>query len=288
MTPTDNTQFVIPAWVISLTLHGVALGLSFAFSAQIKPLVQENLFSWNVALVPRATGVSQTEPAESITASVKPVVKKVLPALPRPVPEPSQPIRPTEENIETPPPTIVQQSAVPQVREEPPEQRVGEMTEAKTQPILETKESMASTTPSEPGESQLPHPEPAVNAAVPALASEAPISEESAVSAVTMSGAEARTGNRWLAESLWRRVAELKRYPSSARLNGQEGKVILKAVIRSDGELPDVFVQKSSGYSALDAAAIEAVKLAYPLEMKHAIGKPQIVVSLPIVYSLAS
>ena len=49
-----------------------------------------------------------------------------------------------------------------------------------------------------------------------------------------------------------------------------------------------MFVQKSSGYSALDAAAIEAVKLAYPLEMKHAIGKPQIVVSLPIVYSLAS
>jgi protein TonB len=87
---------------------------------------------------------------------------------------------------------------------------------------------------------------------------------------------------------LWRRVAELKRYPSSARLNGQEGKVILKAIIRSDGQLADVFVQKSSGYSVLDAAAIEAVKLACPLYMKHAIGKPQIVVSLPIVYSLAN
>jgi protein TonB len=91
-----------------------------------------------------------------------------------------------------------------------------------------------------------------------------------------------------LAESLWRRVAELKRYPNSARMNGQEGKVILKAVIRSDGQLADVFVQKSSGYSALDQAAIEAVKLACPLHMKHAIGKPQIVVSLPIVYSLAN
>ena len=63
---------------------------------------------------------------------------------------------------------------------------------------------------------------------------------------------------------------------------------VLKAVIRSDGYLADVSVQKSSGHSALDAAAIEAVKLACPLHMKHAIGKPQIVVSLPIVYSLAN
>ena len=39
---------------------------------------------------------------------------------------------------------------------------------------------------------------------------------------------------------------------------------------------------------ALDEAAIEAEKLACPLHMKHAIGKPQIVVSLPIVYSLAN
>ena len=100
--------------------------------------------------------------------------------------------------------------------------------------------------------------------------------------------AEAKIDHQWLAESLWRRVAELKRYPNSARMNGQEGKVILKAVIRSDGQLADVFVLKSSGYAALDMAAMEAVKLACPLHMKHAIGKPQIVVSLPIVYSLAN
>ncbi|HRI36948.1 MAG TPA: energy transducer TonB [Nitrospira sp.] len=283
-----ENQFVVPAWAISLVLHGVVLGLSFAFSAQIKPLVQENLFSWDVAFVQQATGVSQAEPTESIAASVKPVVKKALPAWPRSVPEPSQPITPTEQNIETPPPTIVQQSAVPQVRQEPSEQRVVEVTESKTQPVLETKESVASTTSSEPGESQLPQPEPAVNAAVPALPSEAPISQENTVSAVAMSGSETRTDNRWLAESLWRRVAELKRYPSVARLNGQEGKVILKAVIRSDGQLADVVVQKSSGHSVLDEAAIEAVKLACPLHMKQAIGKPQIVVSLPIVYSLAN
>lgn len=99
---------------------------------------------------------------------------------------------------------------------------------------------------------------------------------------------EAKADHRWLAESLWRRVAELKRYPHSARMNGLQGKVVLKAVIRSDGHLAEVTVQKSSGHSVLDAAAMEAVKLACPLHMKHELGKPQIVVSLPIIYSLSN
>lgn len=98
----------------------------------------------------------------------------------------------------------------------------------------------------------------------------------------------AKADHRWVGESLWRRVAELKRYPSSARLNGLEGRVVLKAIIRADGQLAEVSVVKSSGHAVLDAAAMEAVKLACPLHMKHPIGPPQIVVSLPIVYSLAN
>jgi protein TonB len=92
--------------------------------------------------------------------------------------------------------------------------------------------------------------------------------------------------HRWLAEMLRQRVAEVKRYPNAARMNGQEGKVIVKAVIRSDGHLADVSVRKSSGHELLDEAAMETVKLACPLHMKQAIGKPQIVVTLPIAYSL--
>jgi protein TonB len=49
-----------------------------------------------------------------------------------------------------------------------------------------------------------------------------------------------------------------------------------------------VVVVKSSGHAVLDAAAVEAVKMACPLHMKHPIGLPQIVVSLPIVYSLVN
>ena len=69
-------------------------------------------------------------------------------------------------------------------------------------------------------------------------------------------------------------------------MNGQEGKVILKAIIRSDGQA-EVSFHKSSGYSVLDEAAMEAVKRACPIDMAHALGKPQVVVSLPMLYSLA-
>jgi len=179
---------------------------------------------------------------------------------------------------------------VPQVREEPAEQRVVSAEVPKTEPVTETKtsEPVAVAASPEPVESQPVHQEPAVIASAPAMSSEVPISQEKTVDAIATPGPEVKADNRWLAESLWRRVAELKRYPNTARMNGQEGRVILKATIRADGQLADVFVQKSSGYSALDEAAIEAVKLACPLHMKHAIGKPQIVVSLPIVYSLAN
>jgi protein TonB len=83
-------------------------------------------------------------------------------------------------------------------------------------------------------------------------------------------------------------VAELKRYPASARLNGLEGKVVLKAVIRADGHLAEVSVQQSSGHAVLDAAAMEAVRSATPLTMTKPLKRHEIVVSLPIVYSLSN
>ncbi len=97
-----------------------------------------------------------------------------------------------------------------------------------------------------------------------------------------------RSDHRWLADSLWKRVAQLKRYPAAARLNGWEGKVVVRAVIGADGRLLEVKVQKSSGYEALDAAAVEAVRLACPLEMKQALDRPEVAFNLPIVYSLSN
>lgn len=301
MISTDETRFFFPAWGISLTLHGAAVGLAFAFATQVKPILPEDVFKWDVALVEAAKPESISEQVPSAMPSEQAPAKIASQPRPKPATEVSQAVKPLEQKIEPPPikpaPMIEQKIENSQPREEPIEQRIVERTESaesKVEPAVETKEPEPVAAPSEPvavaaapdssQEVETQQEAPAESPSQEARADPAPME----VAKAPASGSETKIDHRWLAESLWRRVAELKRYPNSARMNGQEGKVILKAVIRSDGQLADVMVQKSSGHSVLDAAAIEAVKLACPLHMKHAIGKPQIVVSLPIVYSLAN
>ena len=96
-----------------------------------------------------------------------------------------------------------------------------------------------------------------------------------------------KADNAWLAESLGRRIKELTRYPSSARLNGSEGKVVLRVVLRADGHLADVTVHRSSGHEVLDRAAMETVRLAFPIHMKQALSAAEVAVYVPIIYSLA-
>lgn len=299
----DDNRFFFPAWGISLTLHGFAVGLAVVFATQVKPLLPEEVFQWDVALVEAAKPESRSEQVPSVVARHQPSAQVQPPPQIKPVSELSQTVTPIERKIEPSRPTIETVKPIepkiesPQVREEPVERSVAEI----AQPISEPVAVAASPEPVEfhpvPNEMVAVAPAPQspsetpVTQEAPALASSQDSPVDAAPVQVTRAAglsAEAKLDHQWLAESLWRRVAELKRYPNSARMNSQEGKVIVKAVIRADGHLADVFVLKSSGYSALDAAAMEAVRLACPLHMKHAIGKPQIVVSLPIVYSLAN
>ncbi len=301
MTSTNDNRFFLPAWGISLALHSLAVGVAVVLATQVKPLLSEEVFQWDVALVEATKPESRSEQVQSVVAHHQPSAQVLPPPQSKPVSELPQAVTPIEQKIEPPRPTIETVKPIEpkvessQVREKPVEQRIAEIAQPTSEPV-------AVTASPEPIESQ-PFPNETVASASQSL-SETPVAQEvfAPVSAqdgrvdtapVQVSKAagpttEVKLDHQWLAESLWRRVAELKRYPNSARMNGQEGKVILKAVIRSDGQLADVFVLKSSGYAALDMAAMEAVKLACPLHMKHAIGKPQIIVSLPIVYSLAN
>lgn len=65
-------------------------------------------------------------------------------------------------------------------------------------------------------------------------------------------------------------------YPLGARLRGEEGVVKVKVCVGSNGKVMDCAVAKSSGYSALDDAALKAVKYAhftsaksYPLQTEN-------------------
>jgi protein TonB len=50
------------------------------------------------------------------------------------------------------------------------------------------------------------------------------------------------------------------RYPDSARREGAEGVVLVKALVQADGAIGAVEVERSSGHAALDRAAIQAVR----------------------------
>lgn len=71
-----------------------------------------------------------------------------------------------------------------------------------------------------------------------------------------------------------------------ARANHWEGKVVLEAIVRDDGEVVGLKVAESSGRAILDEAAIAVMKKASPLTLKHPLGKPQITILVPISYRL--
>lgn len=302
----DESQSSFLAWTISLILHGVVVALTFLFVAQVKPVLQENVFQWDVALVEEAAPIAAAEHAESIVPPDQPQEKSVRTSRTNSLQETIQSQKPvlTAEQKTAPPPPMIesiqrieQNEELPRLHEESAEQQLVDA----AQEVFKSMESEPLAVVASPEMDQFESASPLSASTMPL---EAPISPEVSEPEVTPprvvdtapvltakvpeSGQKLRMDHRWLAESLWKRVAELKRYPNTSRMNGEEGKVILKAVIRSDGQLADVSVQKSSGYSALDEAAMEAVKLACPLHMQHALGKPQIVVSLPIVYRLAN
>lgn len=90
----------------------------------------------------------------------------------------------------------------------------------------------------------------------------------------------------WLAQAVHRRIAELKRYPHRARVNHLEGRVVLRAVIRDDGELAALSVRTSSGHHELDEEAMELVRQICPVPLRHPLGRSEITMHIPITYTL--
>jgi len=283
---------------VSVFVHGLALTVALGLMAQVKPVVPKEVFKWDVALV---------EPQriqETVQTEAKPTQE---PAKPTPRPAASAPSKPQMITQEVQPREVtpVVQREIRQVVEtsQPIQQAVAvqarteEVTPVREQQLAEVQQTDQSVVESvgppvqheavtaEPASTAAPA-TPAANDAKPAesVAQESPPQ----VAMATRSIPAVKADYGWLAESLRRRLAELKRYPSAARLNGWEGKVVLRAVIRADGHLSEVKVHRSSGYEALDNAALEAIRLACPLHMHQPLGTSEVAVYVPMVYSLGS
>lgn len=90
----------------------------------------------------------------------------------------------------------------------------------------------------------------------------------------------------WLAQSLWDRVEQLKRYPYLARMNRWEGTVVLQVVVRSTGDLAHVAVLESSGRAILDEDAVETLRRCAPVKLAHPLERSDVTLHIPILYRL--
>ncbi|MEQ1794234.1 MAG: TonB family protein [Nitrospira sp.] len=342
-------RFPFSAWGVSFGVHGVALCVAFVLAAQVQPIIKEEIFQWDVAMVEPSREVARTE-----MPSPAPAVQPSKPATVRTV-QPVQPVEPTSDMVMTRvasqySPEVVHPTIVP-----PKPEPVREVNEAKAKPVepqemkkeepkkeevtpqevvkptpvakdvsppvesVATAQAYESPAPSHAHHAEsapvIHHEGPSPEEMAPewrplvavregsAKAMPAPAAESTAVAAapvqapphhanapVVANAASVRPAtkadNAWLAESLGRRIKELTRYPSSARLNGSEGKVVLRVILRADGHLADVTVHRSSGHDVLDRAAMETVRLACPIHMKQALSAAEVAVYVPIVYSL--
>jgi protein TonB len=296
VTLSPNGQYRVQGWVVSALFHGLALTVALGLMAQVKPVVPKEVFKWDVALV-EPQRIQETRQAE-ITPTQEPVKPTPRPA----APAPRQP-QVVAQEVQTREVTPVVQREIRQVVEtnQPIQQMVAVQmrTEAVT-PVREQHPTEVQQTKQSDAVSVSPlvqqegvTAEPAMTAASStAAANDAKpaesVAQETApqVAMATHPTPTVKVDHGWLAESLRRRLAELKRYPSAARLNGWEGKVVLRAVIRADGHLSEVKVHRSSGYESLDNAAMEAIRLACPLHMHQPLGTPEVAVYVPMVYSL--
>jgi periplasmic protein TonB len=283
-----NRQCRLQGWVVSAFVHGLALTVALGLMAQVKPVVPKEVFTWNVALV---------EPQriqETVQAETKPTQEPATPT-PRPVaPAPRKPQRITQE-VQTREVTPVVQREIRQVvkTNQPIQETVAVqsrteiMSQVQEQQLMEV--TQAATVEQQTEHVIVESPSSVVAEAELIKPAESVVQEPTPQIAVATSPTPAaKVDHGWLAESLRQKLTELKRYPSDARLNGWEGKVVLRAIIRADGYLSEVKVYRSSGYEALDNAAIEAIRLVYPLSMHQPLGTSEVAMYVPMVYSLAS
>ena len=299
MTFSPTSQYrVVQGWVVSTLVHGLALTVVLGFMAQGKPAIPKDVFTWDVALVELKT-IQDTRHAD-ITPDQEPAQ-----ATPRPIPPtPPQP-KMAMQKVQTHEVTPVVRREISQVIEtsEPMQQMVAVQTRAEEvmqireqqlEDVQQTHQPMVeSLAPLVQHEAVIVEsavtPSPATAAATDAKPTESVVTESAPqVAMATRLTPAVKADNSRLVESLRRRLAELKRYPSTARLNGWEGKVVLRAVIRADGHLSEVKVHRSSGHESLDNAAMETIRLACPLPLQQPISTSELAIYVPIVYSLAS
>ncbi|MCI4591807.1 energy transducer TonB [Sphingobium sp. BYY-5] len=98
--------------------------------------------------------------------------------------------------------------------------------------------------------------------------------------------ASAQPSPEWQAAAV-AHILRYNRYPVLAQREGVEGTVRVRLCVRRDGRLVSVALEKTSGSSILDDAAIQAVRAANPLPALSADAAAESYFILPVTYRIA-
>lgn len=240
------------SWAFSVLFHGLAVASAVVFVADLHLAPQPEPFQWDVSVVEKSSHAEAVPPAQSKPAPSPPVRQPVEP----------QPVAQTVQTVQTVQRVVHQEvrTVTPVVQQVPQPQQAAESS------------AQNSAQPTESSTSVAEHP--VISSAV--QATELPVRTSPAP----------RRDYGWLGELLRQRIEELKRYPQMARVNNWQGKVVLKFVVKEDGTVENLEVVQSSGHAALDEAAMEVLRRASPLSLKHDLGKPKVSFQIPISYTL--
>ena len=268
-------------WLTSLCLHGMVTFGALVVTQRLSLAPHAPPFRWNVAMVAPSYEAQPT--ATDPLSAIQPPLNKLSPA---------PPLRSSIPRLNNAPPTAG--AAAESVLPASDEPMTAKTDSASLVPMERTEQPPANEPAPPPSyeggsTSTLPSQEPPSESG--SLFSSIQPPQEAVATDQTASLASAiasspRPDYGWLSEIIMRRMEELKRYPAEARLDRAEGKVVLKAVIKSDGNLETVEVLRSSGHHSLDRAAVDLLRVAAPFHFPRPLEKPQMTVKIPMSYRL--
>jgi protein TonB len=317
--------------MLSILLHGTAIGLTVALLSDLRLATQPDAFHWQVSTVGTlsAPGVQATvpEPMESDTAprtpatpavnrsaaeqKTGPISRQAMMSAAIDLQTPSRVTADGQEQSVTeqiqpapqaaPSPNLLTQVTAPADSYQSSPSKMATLTPSASSPAIEESDYTSSTalTPSTSSSAQERAATPSRHTAIAArvlldtpsaVASMHPDIGSSTGSSPDLSPLvqEARRGKpdfSWLTDSLRNKVKESQHYSTVARLNGMEGRVVLRITVNESGDLA-VAIAKSSGHERLDQDALEQVKRLSPLPLPQPLGRAQQILNLPIIYSL--
>lgn len=294
----------VHGWIISAVVHMCGVGAAFSWMIDLPVVPQPEPFRWEVSLqepsVPFAQEQPEPTPAPPVPKNVESRRVERTPVAQRPTESVEQVVRepdfldrqaqvqtrtaePARESLhDTGDPIIRQVQASPMAESRTAPSPMAAPTVMPSSEDVVTQHVHAVTTLQTP----IVQDADSVHDVVPAahaapLVQHVPIRER-----VLRALPQTQADYGWLRESILARIQQLKRYPSRAKLNAWEGKVIVQAVIREDGSIVDLLVIESSGHETLDQEALLVVKTASPLTLKHPLGNAQVPILIPISYRL--